>query len=70
MFGINIDIVDRCLSKIAMTYLPIVATSAPSERLFSEAGATVTQDRNRLLGTRLSKLLFLNSISRFLNSKK
>lgn len=58
------------LSRIAMTYLPIVATSVPSERLFSEAGATVTQDRNRLLGTRLSKLLFLNSISRFLNSKK
>lgn len=57
------------LFRIAMTYLPIVATSVPSERLFSEAGATITQDRNRLLGTRLSKLLFLNSISRLLDSK-
>lgn len=47
---------------LAKTYLPIVATSVPSERLFSEAGATITQERNRLLGTRLSKLLFLNSI--------
>ena len=56
------------LSKIAMFYLPIVASSVPSERLFSEAGATITQDRNRLLGTRLSKLLFLNSISKLLDS--
>ncbi|XP_046800992.1 E3 SUMO-protein ligase ZBED1-like [Lucilia cuprina] len=55
------------LSKIAMLYLPIVATSVPSERLFSEAGATITQDRNRLLGTRLSKLLFLNSITKLLD---
>ncbi|GBP41624.1 Zinc finger BED domain-containing protein 1 [Eumeta japonica] len=47
---------------LAMIYLPIVATSVPSERLFSEAGATITQERNRLLGTRLSKLLFLNSL--------
>ncbi|XP_045780821.1 E3 SUMO-protein ligase ZBED1-like [Maniola jurtina] len=58
------------LGKIAMIYLPIVATSVPSERLFSEAGATITQDRNRLLGSRLSKLLFLNSISKLLHSIK
>lgn len=54
------------LAKIAMIYLPIVATSVPSERLFSEAGATITQERNRLLGKRLYKLLFLNSISKLL----
>ncbi|KAJ0180829.1 hypothetical protein K1T71_002914 [Dendrolimus kikuchii] len=53
---------DTELQILAMIYLPIVATSVPSERLFSEAGATITQERNRLLGTRLSKLLFLNSI--------
>nr|CAD7262978.1 unnamed protein product [Timema shepardi] len=34
------------LAKIAMIYLPIVATSVPSGRLFSEAGATITQERN------------------------
>lgn len=56
------------LAKIAMVYLPIVATSVPSERLFSEAGSIITQDRNRLLGERLSKLLFLNSISGLLHS--
>lgn len=50
------------LHNLAMTYLPIVATSVPSERLFSEAGATITQQRNSLQGTRLSKLLFLNSL--------
>lgn len=38
------------LYSLAMIYLPIVATSVPSERLFSEAGATITQERNRLLG--------------------
>lgn len=58
------------LAKIAMIYLPIVATSVPSERLFSDAGATITQDRNRLLGTRFSKLLFLNSVSKLLHSNK
>lgn len=50
------------LYKLAMKHLPIVATSVPSERLFSEAGAVITRERNRLLGSRLSKLLFLNSI--------
>ncbi|XP_028157050.1 zinc finger BED domain-containing protein 1-like [Ostrinia furnacalis] len=52
------------LYKLAMKHLPIVATSVPSERLFSEAGAVITQERNRLLGSRLSKLLFLNSVMR------
>lgn len=51
------------LYKVAMSHLPIVATSVPSERLFSKAGASITQSRNRLQGSRLSKLLFLNSIA-------
>lgn len=50
------------LYKIAMKYLGLVATSVPSERLFSKAGATITQSRNRLLGKRLGKLIFLGSI--------
>lgn len=50
------------LYKVAIKYLPVVATSVPSERLFSKAGATITQQRNRLTGKRLSKLLFLNSL--------
>ncbi|KAF2886188.1 hypothetical protein ILUMI_19985 [Ignelater luminosus] len=53
-----------CLYKLAMKHLPIVATSVPSERLFSEAGAIITREKNRLLGSRLSKLLFLNSVMR------
>lgn len=51
------------LFKVAMSHLPIVATSVPSERLFSKAGATITQNRNRLQGSRLSKLLFLSSVA-------
>ncbi|XP_046398132.1 zinc finger BED domain-containing protein 4-like [Ischnura elegans] len=51
------------LHKIAMKYLPVVATSVPSERLFSKAGIIITEKRNRLTGKRLSKLIFLNSIT-------
>lgn len=56
------------LHKLAVKYLPIVATSVPSERLFSKAGATITQARNRLSGKRLSKLLFLNTIDSVFNN--
>ncbi|XP_046744289.1 E3 SUMO-protein ligase ZBED1-like [Diprion similis] len=52
-----------CLSQIAFKYLSMVATSVPAERLFFKAGSIVTKQRNRLLGKRISKLLFLGSLS-------
>lgn len=41
--------------------LCIVATSVPSERVFSKAGQTLTEKRNRLKGEKVSMLLFLNA---------
>ncbi|CAG9840720.1 unnamed protein product [Diabrotica balteata] len=52
------------LAIIAHKYLAVVATSVPSERLFSKAGQTVTQQRNRIKGKLLSKLLFLQDIDK------
>lgn len=52
------------LYKQARTFLHIVGTSVPCERLFSKAGATVTTSRNRLTGRHLEKLLFLGSTSK------
>lgn len=51
------------IAKIAEPYLSLVATSVPSERLFSKAGNIMTAKRNRLKGTKLQQLLFLNSLS-------
>jgi len=50
------------LSKIAGPYLSLVATSVPSERLFSKAGNIMTNKRNRLKGEKLQHLLFLGSL--------
>lgn len=50
------------LYKIAFKYLTMVGTSVPSERLFSKAAQIVNQQRNRLKGKRLNKLLFLQSL--------
>lgn len=58
------DTVYNKLSKIALNYLCIVATSVPSERLFSIAGNILTLSRNRLAGERLHKLIFLKSLKR------
>ena len=51
------------LSKLAKKYLSIIATSVPSERLFSKAGRIMNEARNRLTGEHLQQLLFLGSLS-------
>lgn len=51
------------LTDLALKHLSVMATSAPAERLFSKAGNIVRKTRNRILGKRLPKLLFLNSLS-------
>ncbi|XP_067211677.1 zinc finger BED domain-containing protein 4-like [Linepithema humile] len=51
------------LKDIALKYLSIIATSVPSERLFSRAGNIITEDRNRITSEHLQQLLFLNSLS-------
>lgn len=51
------------LEKTVEPYLSMVATSVPSERLFSKAGQVMTDTRNRLTGDNLNKLLFLGSLS-------
>ncbi|XP_070159825.1 E3 SUMO-protein ligase ZBED1-like isoform X3 [Polyergus mexicanus] len=49
--------------ELPVKHLNIIATSVPSERLFSKAGALKTERRNRLSGKRLNMLLFLGSLS-------
>ena len=51
------------LTNIAKKYLPEVATSVPSERLFSRAGNILTGNRSRISPAHLQELLFLNSLS-------
>ncbi|CAI6367128.1 unnamed protein product [Macrosiphum euphorbiae] len=50
------------LYKIVRPYLSVVATSVPSEHLFSKAGNIMTEKRNRLKGEKLQQLLFLSSL--------
>ena len=49
-----------CVSKLALKYLPIPATSAPSERVFSAAGLTIAKDRARLDPDRANEVVFLH----------
>jgi len=50
------------LFAVAMRYLSVVATSVPSERVFSKAGIIKSDLRSRLSGERLNSLLFLGSL--------
>jgi len=51
------------LYEIARQKMSIVATSVPSERLFSKTGNIISKKRNRLTEKRLSKLVFMSSLS-------
>lgn len=52
------------LYKLSNKFLSVVATSVPSERLFSRAGAIKVENRSRISGEHLNKLLFLSCLSR------
>ena len=54
------------LSKIALKYLSVVATSVTCERLFSKAENIMTEKRNRLKGQKLHMQIFLNEVDRSL----
>lgn len=51
------------LFPIAMRYLSVVATSVPSELVFSKTGIIKSDLRSRLTGKRLNNLLFLGLLS-------
>lgn len=48
------------LSRLAVKYLGIVATSVPAERIFSKAGEKESKTRSRLQGETVNMMLFLN----------
>jgi hypothetical protein len=48
------------LSELAIKYLCIPATSAPSERVFSSAGLTISKERSRLDPSTANELVFLH----------
>ena len=48
------------LSELAIRYLCIPATSAPSERIFSSAGLTIAKERSRLDPSTANELVFLH----------
>lgn len=52
----------KYLSILASRLLCIPATSAPSERVFSAAGLTITKDRARLASDTANELIFLHEV--------
>ena len=54
------------LYSVAYKCLTMVGTSVPSEHLFSKAAQIVSQQRNRIKGKRLNKLVFAKSVKRTL----
>jgi len=53
------------LSKLARAILPIPATSAPSERVFSAAGLTITSKRSQLAPSTVNKIVFVHENEHF-----
>ena len=49
------------LAKLAKKNLSVVATSVPSERVFSKTGQIISERRNRLKPSNVQKLIFLNA---------
>lgn len=49
------------LSKLAKDYFCAIATSVPCERVFSKSGYMISDRRNRLKGTKVKQLMFLNA---------
>ncbi|XP_039292708.1 zinc finger BED domain-containing protein 4-like [Nilaparvata lugens] len=58
------------LSEIAKEKLCTLATSVPCERIFSKAGLTITNRRNRLSENKAKILLFLNCNSKLVRPIK
>ncbi len=48
------------IANVAKVYLSTVATSVPSERLFSKSGELVSAKRNRIKPKNIDMILFLN----------
>ncbi|XP_043469890.1 zinc finger BED domain-containing protein 4-like [Leptopilina heterotoma] len=48
--------------KVALQFLPVLATSVPAERLFSHTGLIATKLRNRISGKHLDQLVFMRSL--------
>ncbi|CAD7079669.1 unnamed protein product [Hermetia illucens] len=55
---------DSSLLKMVKKYLCVMATSVPSERVFSASGNIANCKRSCLLGEKLHKLLFLKSVDK------
>jgi hypothetical protein len=51
------------IAVLARKYLAIPATSIPSERIFSSAGNTITEKRNRLTPEHAAEIIFLHENS-------